>query len=41
MESALLYEEHGISYRQKAVSKHRGPRNRSVVGKLVRDRFGA
>src|SRR5258707_9057182 len=24
-----------ISYRQEAVSKHRGPRNRSVVGKLV------
>src|SRR5439155_23466329 len=30
-----------ISYRQEAVSKHRGPRNRSVVGKLVRDRFGS
>jgi len=30
-----------ISYRQEAVSEHRGPRNRSVVGKLVRDRFGS
>src|SRR6266404_483612 len=30
-----------ISYLQEAVSKHRGPRNRSVVGKLVRDRFGS
>jgi len=30
-----------ISYRQEAVSKHRGPRNRSVVGELVRDRFGS
>jgi hypothetical protein len=29
-----------LSYRQEAVSEHRGPRNRSAVGKLVRDRFG-
>src|SRR5258708_6239280 len=29
-----------ISYQQEAVSEHRRPRNRSVVGKLVRDRFG-
>jgi hypothetical protein len=30
-----------ISYRQEAVSEHRGPLNRSVVGKLVRDRFAS
>jgi len=30
-----------ISYRRQAVSQHRGPWNRSVVGKLVRDRFGS
>src|SRR5580765_2244036 len=30
-----------ISYRQEAVSKHRRPRSRSVVGELVRDRFGS
>src|ERR1700733_4131722 len=41
MEAVLLYEEPSISYRREAVSKRRGPRNRSVVGKLVRDRFGS
>src|SRR5277367_4844175 len=40
MESVLSTRSISISYRQEAVSEHRGPRNPSVVGQLVRDQFG-